>query len=175
MGQTRAIDFGTLTLRDAMDLAVLVEEEAKDRYGELVDQMKLHHNAEAEQFFRSMLHIEDGHERKLAERRKQLFGDAPRTVRLEMLFDVEAPEYDEARATMTVRQAFEMALQAETKSGEFYEGVAAATKDAEARALFEELRQHEKEHCALVEKAIAKLPPEAALRAEDVDDGPVAL
>ncbi len=175
MGTTRAIDFEKLTLRDAMDLAVLIEEEAKERYAELADQMKLHHNPEAEQFFRTMERIETGHEGKLAERRKALFGAAPRAVRLEMLFDVEAPEYDEARATMTVRQAFEMALRAEQKSGEFYAGVAAVTKDAEARALFEELREHEKQHYAFVHEAIAKLPPEGALRAEDVDDGPVSL
>jgi rubrerythrin len=176
MDRTTAIDFEKLTLRDALDLAVLVEEEAKDRYGELADQMQIHHNPEAEKFFRYMQVIESKHEDKLAERRKKLFGDAPRVVRREMIFDIEAPEYDEARANMTARQAFEAALRSEQKAGAFFEGALGGMKDTEARALFMELRAEEKEHAALVEKEIAKLPPdEGPVRPEDVDDGPVAL
>lgn len=173
--KTKGIDFGKLTLRDALDLAVLVEEEAKDRYGEFADQMQIHHNPEAERFFRFMLAVEAKHETKLAERRSILFGKQPRAVQREMIFDIEAQEYDEARATMSVRQALEAALRAEEKAFAFFDAALKVVHDVEVRALFEELRDEEREHQELVKKEIAKLPPDAALRAEDVDDEPVAL
>ena len=53
---------------------------------------------------------------ELAERRKKLFGDAPREVERSMLFDVEAPEYYRTRAFMSVQEALELALDAETKA-----------------------------------------------------------
>jgi rubrerythrin len=173
--KTKAIDLGKLTLRDALDLAVLVEEEAKDRYGEFADQMQIHHNPEAEAFFRFMLDVEGKHEKKLSARRTELFGQQPRTVRREMIFDIEAPEYDEARATMSVRQALEASLRSEQKAYAFFEAALEVVQNKEVRALFEELRDEEREHQQLVEKEIAKLPADAAIQAEDVEDEPVAL
>ncbi len=174
MEKTRSVDFAKLTLRDALDLATLVEEEAKERYGEFADQMDLHHNPDAARFFRFMLIVEGKHEDMLAERRKQLFGDEPRTVRREMIFDIEAPEYDDVRATMSPRNALEVSLRAERKAFDFFDAALGGVKDPTVRKLFEELRDQEREHEALVQKEIAKLPPDAALTAEDVDDEPVA-
>ncbi len=37
------VDFASLSLQDALDLAILVEEEAQERYLEFVDQMEQHH------------------------------------------------------------------------------------------------------------------------------------
>ena len=48
------IDFSKLSLQDALDLAILIEEEAKDRYQEFVDQLELHHTPQAASFFRFM-------------------------------------------------------------------------------------------------------------------------
>jgi rubrerythrin len=173
--KTRSIDFGKLTLRDALDFAALVEEEAKDRYGELADQMDIHHNPDVAGFFRFMLGVESKHEDRLAERRESLFGTAPRTVQREMIFDVEAPEYDEARATMTVRHALEAALRAEEKAYAFFDAALAKVGDPTVRALFTELRAEEREHQELVKKELAKLPPDPVMTAEDADDEPVAL
>jgi len=39
MTSTLGIDFASLSLKDALDLAVLVEEEARERYEEFADQM----------------------------------------------------------------------------------------------------------------------------------------
>lgn len=172
--KTRSIDFGKITLKDALDLATLVEEEAKDRYGEFADQMEIHHNPDAARFFRFMLGVETKHEGRLADRRRELFGDEPRTVRREMIFDVEAPDYDEVRAGMSVRQALEAALRAERKAFAFFDEAISAVQDPKVRELFSDLRQEELEHQHLVEKEIAKLPPDAAIRAEDVEDEPVA-
>jgi rubrerythrin len=172
---TRGIDFSQLTLLDALDLAVLVEEEAKDRYEELADQMTLHHNEEATRFFLKMVEIERTHERTLSNRRRELFGDEPRTVTRAMIFDVEAPDYGDARATMTVRQALEMALSGEAKAYSFFDAALKHLENAELRDFFTHLRSEEQEHQRLVQAQIAKLPPEPLISAEDVSDEPVAL
>lgn len=168
--KTRSIDLTRISLRDALDLAVLVEEEAKDRYEEFADQMELHHNPEAARFFRHMLAIEAMHEGRLSERRRGLFGDEPRAVRREMIFDIEAPEYDEARATMSLRQALDASLRAETKALEFFEAASEAASLAPVRVLFAELREEEREHQDLVRREIARLPPGGPARDEDEDE-----
>ena len=168
--KTRSIDLTNISLRDALDLAVLVEEEAKDRYEEFAEQMEMHHNPEAAKFFRFMLSIEEKHESRLAERRRRLFWDAPREVTRAMIFDIEAPEYDDVRATMTLRQALEASLRAETKAFEFFEAAAALVQMKDVQDIFVELREEEREHQALVLKQIAKLPPEGPARDDDDED-----
>ena len=49
-----------------------------------------------------------------------------------------------------------------------------ALKDADVRALFEELRDEEVEHQDLVKKELAKLPPDSGLSDEDFVDEPAA-
>ena len=59
------IDFASLSLQDALDLAILVEEEAQERYLEFVDQMEQHHTQEAARFFASMAKNEQKHGEEL--------------------------------------------------------------------------------------------------------------
>ncbi len=171
---TTRIDFTRLSLRDALDLAILIEEEAKDRYEELADQMKKHHTPEAASFFLLMVGNEAKHGEQLAARRAKLFANEPRTVTRAMLWDVEAPDYDEVRAFMTAREALNVALRAEKKAQEFFAAALPHVRDAEAKALFEELRQEEVEHQRLVEAELAKLPPDAPGSPSDYEDEPVA-
>lgn len=177
MEKTRSIDFATISLKDALDLAELVEDEANERYSEFVDQMVLHHNAEAARFFRFMSENEAKHAERLKTRRKALFGDAPRTVRREMIFDVEALDYDAVRAGMTIGQALDAALHAEEKAWTFFDHALEKVKDESVRKLFEELRTEELEHQELVKKEIKKLLPadQVLISLEDVEDDPVAL
>ena len=74
MERTRGIDWATLTLKDALDLAILVEEEAKRRYQEFVDQLESHRTPEAAGFFRLMVRSEEKHRATLAERQVVLDG-----------------------------------------------------------------------------------------------------
>ena len=175
MDKTRKLDFATLTLKDALDLATLIEEEAKDRYEEFADQMEKHHNPEAARFFRFMLSNETKHEDRLSARRKELFGDSPRLVRREMIFDIEAPEYDEVRASMSVRMALDASLRAETKAAEFFDAAIERVQLADVKAIFAELRDEEIEHQQLVKKEIAKLPTDYELPIDDEDEDFVAL
>ena len=170
----RGIDFSELSLCDALDLAILIEEEAKDRYEELADQMHIRRNEDAARFFLRMVQVELTHERVLLSRRRLRFPKEPCRVTRAMIFDVEAPDYHEARATMTVRSALEMALGAETKAYVFFDDALKKIEDPEVQLFFSQLRDEEKEHRHLVEAMIAKLPPEPVLSAEDVADEPVA-
>lgn len=168
------IEFSTLSLKDALDLAILIEDEARERYEEFVDQLELHHTAEAAAFFRHMAGNEAKHGQDLAERRHARFGDAPRTVTRAMLWDVEAPEYDQARMFMSARHAMNVALDAEVKAHDFFASALAHVEDPNVRELFEELRQEELEHQALVRAHLAKLPPDADVDPEDYADEPVS-
>jgi rubrerythrin len=170
---TQGIDFSTLSMQDALDFAILMEEEAKGRYEEFTRQMELHHTPEAAAFFRYMAQNEAKHGAQLSERRQQLFKDAPRRVRPEMLWEVEAPEYDEARAFMTPRQAMETALRAEEKAHGFFVAALPRISDTNVKRLFEELRDEEVEHQNLVKKELAKLPPGPDVNPEDYADEPV--
>lgn len=155
----KTLDYASLSLMDALDLAILVEEEAQERYEEFAHQMSTHHTPEAAKFFLLMEQNEARHRVVLTARRKKLFGTAPRRVTREMLWDVEAPEYDGARAFMTVRQALHVVMAAETKAHDFFDTNLKHITDQEVRILFEELRAEESEHQEAVRIELAKLPP----------------
>jgi erythrin-vacuolar iron transport family protein len=171
---TQGIDFSTLTLKDALDLAVLVEEEARDRYDELAEQMTQFHTPAAGEFFSKMVRVEELHRVHLLKKRQAAFGDAPVTVRRAQLFDVEAPEYDQARAFMTIRQALGTAMAAEAKAQAFYAQAAKQARDEGIRALFAELAEEEVGHQKLVQEQLDRTAPDDPVKG-DVSDDPVAL
>jgi len=174
MSQPARVDLATISLQDALDLAILIEEEAQERYLEFVDQMALHHTPEAARFFASMAENERKHGEELRARRQRLFADAPRRVTRALLWDVEAPDYDQPRAFMTARQAMEVALRSETKAHEFFVQALPHVSEPEVRRLFQELRDEELVHQSLVNEAIRNLPASDASDASDYEDEPVA-
>jgi rubrerythrin len=170
----KTLDFAILSLRDALDLAILIEEEARERYLEFADQMEIHHTPEAAVFFRSMAENEAKHGQELTKRRQAEFARQPAAVNRGMLWDVEAPDYDAARAFMSPRQAMKVALAAEVKAHDFFQEALPHIEDVGVRRLFEELREEERQHQALVLAQLAKLPPGPEPNADDYADEPVA-
>ena len=170
----QGIDFSKLSLMDALDLAILVEDEAQERYEEFAAQMDQHRTPDAAKFFRHMVENEAKHGRELSTRRVQRFGARPMAVSRTMIFDIEAPDYDAARAFMSPRRAMEAALASEVKAHAFFEAALPAIQDAEVRALFAELRDEEIEHQSLVKAELAKLPPDSGLSDDDFVDEPAA-
>jgi rubrerythrin len=171
---TDSIDFAKLDLQDALDLAILVEEEAQERYLDFVDQMEKHHTPQAAEFFRAMARNEQKHGDELRARRRSLFGDTPRRVKRSMLWDVEAPDYDEPRAFMSARRAMEVALRAETKAHEFFVRAIPHVAQADVKSLFQELRDEEVLHQSLVREAMRSLPPGPEPDEGEYEDEPVA-
>ena len=166
------VDFSKLTLMDALDLARLIEVEAFQRYTDFAKRLGSRDPNDAGSAFQSMAVNEKKHGDQLAERRLALFGDIPPKVKLDDIFDVEAPDFGAPRWNMSQLRAFQVALSSEKKAFAFYDAVLPSVKQADVKALFEELRNEEAEHVAMIEAIIARLPPSAAIELDDDDDDP---
>jgi rubrerythrin len=168
------IDFANLSIKDALDLAILVEEEAEERYRELADNLEFHNTKEAAKFFRFMVTCEAKHGEELSAKREELFGDQPVSVDRSMLWDVEAPGFETAKSFMTLQEALDVALAAETKAYEFFDGALPEVSDPEVRELFTELRQEEVEHMQMVRDQMKKIPDGDGFDPDDFADEGVA-
>jgi rubrerythrin len=167
---TAIIDFKRLDLQDALDLAILIEEEAKERYEEFSRIVGGRYAGDAADMFRSMATAETKHRNELVERRRSLFGDAPRRVSLEALYDVEAPDRGAPRVFMSARQAMEVALSSEEKAYDFFDEAIPRVSDAKVKALFEELRQEERRHRDMVQERLGRLPPGPDIDEDEADE-----
>ncbi len=166
------LDLSRITLMDALDLASLIEFEAHKRYTEFAESFGSRGVDDAGAVFRSMAVNENKHCEEIAERRLALFGDKPAQVKLDDIFDVEAPDVCDVRWGMSVLKAYQLALYSEQKAFAFYDEALEHVDQPEVRALFEELRDEEDEHVRMLVKIIAKLPPSAAVELEDEDYDP---
>ncbi len=159
-----------LTTKDTLDLAILVEEEAQERYLVLARQVGGRYAGDAGDMFRAMAANEARHGQQLAERRRRLFGDAPRTVTRDMLYQVEAPDLGAPRVFMSARQAMEVALASEQKAREFFERALEAVREPDVRGVLLELRDEEAQHEALVRSRLEALPPGPDLEDDEADE-----
>jgi rubrerythrin len=167
------IDYSKLTLMDALDLATLIEVEAFKRYTQFAERLGGGVGDDAASVFQSMAVNENKHGEQITERRLALFGDQRPNVKLDDIFDVEAPEFGAPRWNMSVLKAYQVALSSEQKAFAFYDQALRYVTQPDVKALFEELRTEEAEHVAMIEAIIAKLPPSAAIDLEDEDEDAV--
>jgi len=156
---------------DALDLAVVIEQEAEERYVAFAEMIGSRYEGDAASFFQTMAGYEAKHGKKLHERRVKLFADAPIRVKQGMVESVEAPDHGSPRAFMSARHALQVALDAERKAEVFYSSALPAITDPLVQELFRELRQQEIEHQEMVRQQIAKTPGsmEPDVAPEDVD------
>jgi rubrerythrin len=159
----------TLSLKDALDLAISIEDEAQARYVEFSRITGGRYAGDAADMFRQMAGYEARHGTELQTRRRELFGDAPRTVTADDLDDLEAPDRGKPRTFMSARQALEVALASEEKAHDFFATAAGVVKDPGVRALFEELREEEKRHAALVRGRLEALPAGPDVEEDEAD------
>jgi len=164
------IDFSTLNLMDALDLAILIEAEAADRYKFFAEQIGRREDVDAGSIFESMAINEEKHGQQIAARRQELFGDKPMRVSKTAIFDVEAPEFGAPRWNMSPLKAFKLALSSEEKAFWFYDEALKHVKDPGVCELFTELRDEETEHVRMVKAAMEALPPGSDVDVEDLDD-----
>jgi rubrerythrin len=164
------VDVGTLSVQDALDLAILMEEEARGRYEEFTRVVGGRYAGDASDMFRAMARYEDTHRAQLVARRREMFGDAPSRLTLEMLDDVEAPDRGQPRVFMSARQAMEVALAAEQKAHDFFAEALPRVADPAIRALFEELCREELRHRDLVAAQLERLPPGPDVEEDEADE-----
>jgi rubrerythrin len=160
---------------DALDLATLIEVEAYKRYMQFAERLGSRDAGDPGAVFESMAVNENKHGEQLAERRLALFGNEPPKVKLDDIFDVEAPDFGAPHWKMSALDAYWVALSSEKKAFAFYDQALRYVTQPEIKALFEELRDEEAEHVQMIEQIIAKLPPSAAAELEDEDDYPNKL
>ena len=165
------IDFRSLSLQDALDLAILIEEEARERYEQFTKLVGTgHYEGDAAQMFAYMARNEAKHGADLTARRRGLFGDAPRRLTLDQLDDVEAPDRGAPRTFMSARQALEVALASEEKAHDFFDRALGSVSDPGVKALFTELRSEEDAHRRLVKERLEKLPPGPDVEEDEADE-----
>jgi len=165
-----AIDFAKLDLRDALDFAILMEEEAQERYQSFTRIVGGRYAGDASDVFKLMATYEAKHGQQLAARRSALFKDAPRRVKLEQLDDIEAPDRSAPRTFMSARDAMEVAIASEEKARDFFDQALKQVKDPEVRKLFTELRAEEDEHRRLLVDRRKKLPKGPDLTEAEADE-----
>jgi len=166
------LEISQLTLMDALDLATLIEVEAYKRYAQFAERLGSRGTDDAGAVFESMAVNENKHGEQLTERRLALFGDQPPKVKLDDIFDIEAPDIASPHWRMSTLDAYRIALASEKKAFAFYDQALRHVENPEIKALFEELRDEEAEHVQMIEAIMAKLPPSAAEELEDEDDYP---
>jgi rubrerythrin len=148
---TTQLDFSTLNLQDALDMAVLIEKEAENRYLLFADQIGRRYPGDAANFFAMMARNEQRHGVEILERRRLLFGDAPSRVTMNMIGnDIEAPDPGKAIRYMSPRRALEVAMESEIKAYAFYNGILQFIQDVTVRELISSLRDEELEHQKLL-------------------------
>jgi len=168
---TKQLDISKLDLQDALDLAVLIEKEAEERYLLFAAQLGERYRGDAADFFSMMARNEQRHGTELAERRRSLFGTTPSRLTADMIEDIEAPGTGKPRPYMSPRHALEIAMESEVKAYEFFDQALPGIQDRAVRKLFEELRDEESQHQKLLDEQKAKYPDtlEPDVAPDDVD------
>lgn len=156
------LDVSTLNLQDALDMALLIEKEAEERYRVFAETIGERYPGDAAAFFKKMAENEHKHCVQLVERRRLLFGSAPSRITDAMMEpDIEAPELEKAVRFMSPRRALEVALESEIKAYKFYDRILANAQnilEPEVQNLIKELRDEEVEHQRLLNEMKAKYP-----------------
>ncbi len=151
------LDFSKLSGTEILDMAIAIEDEAQLYYEQLADWVKKGTNGEAADFFNRMATREERHRLQIVAQRERLYGDAPASNAAKVSWAVEAPDYDAVPNDISLRQAFEVAMDAETRAEAFYAGALDYAADDTLADLFEGLRLAEAEHKRLLEEEMARL------------------
>jgi rubrerythrin len=151
------MDFSKLSGTDVLDMAIAIEDEAQLYYEQLADWVKTGTNGEAADFFHRMATREERHRQQIVAQRQRLYGDAPQSNAAKVSWAVEAPDYDALPTDATLRQAFDVAMDAETRAYDFYSGAIDFVTDEKVADLFQGLMQAEAEHKRLLADEMARL------------------
>ncbi|WP_041717891.1 ferritin-like domain-containing protein [Alkalilimnicola ehrlichii] len=150
------------TVRTFLAHAVVLENDAAERYDELADAMETHNNPEVCELFRRMAGYSRLHLQEATEHAEKHAGGLPDLKPWEFQWpgeeSPESGELDQSHYLMTVHHALKLALAAETGARDFYGQVARSTRNDEVRALAEEFTAEEAEHAELIEEWLKRYP-----------------
>jgi rubrerythrin len=149
------LDFGKLSGTDVLDMAIAIEDEAELYYQQLAGWVG-EDKKEVHDFFLRMATRERRHHDQIAAQRERLYGDAPKSNAEKVSWAVEMPDFDKVPTDATLRNAFEVAMESETRAHDFYAGALDYVTDEKVADLFEGLRQAEAEHQRLLQEEMAR-------------------
>jgi rubrerythrin len=150
-------DFSKLQPMDILDLAIFVEEEAEAHYEQLAAWAKGRSDARVVEFLTKMAEREALHREQIRELRQRTFGESAPNFTKNVAWEVESPDYEKVPSDMDIREALELARQAEIRAHDYYQGAQEYFTDEESVELLESLRLAELEHRRLLEKEIARI------------------
>ena len=127
---TIEIDFSKLSGRDVLDMAIAIEDEATIYYEQLADWVG-DDKPQVVDFFKRMAVREKRHHDQIVALRDRLFADQ-------------------------LKQAFDVAMDAETRAHDFYAEALEYATDDKVTELFEGLRQAEADHQRMLQEEMTK-------------------
>jgi rubrerythrin len=140
------VDFSRLDAQDALDIAIVIEDEAQLAYEHLADWVAGDGNTEAAEFFKRMAGREKRHKEEIAARRAEIFGDRPPRHDEAAPWEAEVPDYESLGKNVTLEDAFNVAMGAETRAHDFYAEALEYVHEPQVVELFEWLKKAEVEH-----------------------------
>jgi rubrerythrin len=122
------------------------------------------YNDDVQAIFREMAEEERQHQADLEKRYQERFGPVPTDIE-ETKDVIEAPDLEDAEAlvfdSMTLKQALEVGLEAETMARAFYRRQVEVTTDPELRKLYHELAEFEEDHVRRLQEKLLPLQDSA--------------
>lgn len=164
-------NFRERTLVEFMAQALAMELEAAQRYNEFADAMEMHNNAQVAALFRTMAGYESKHAQQIMTEMGWTQDTAPAADPLAWP-EREAPEtvpIDDVHYLMRPWHALQLALAAEQRAEAFFGALVQSATSPSIRRAALELQAEEKEHVALVQAWLDKLPPPEGDWANDPD------
>ena len=152
------VDFSKMDGRDALDIAIVIEDEAQLAYEHLAEWVASDGNTEAAEFFSRMAVREKRHKTEIGERRRELYGDAPVRHDEDAPWQAEVPDYESVGKIVSLEEAFNVAMGAETRAHDFYADIARHAPDEAVRALAAEFADEEREHLGLLSAWLESVP-----------------
>lgn len=157
------------TLDEFMALALAMETAAAERYAELADTMQVHNNNETAELFRRMARIELEHARQIRAQIAAGGGLEPAPLGDATRAEAESAPSEELHYLMLPYHALQIALANEKRAEQFFAQLATvATSDAVREAALR-LCTEEREHVALIEAWLARVPVPQSDWADDPD------
>jgi len=157
------------TLDEFMLQALVMENEAAQRYTEFADAMETHNNREVAALFRKMADIEGRHARQIMAEMGWKTMPRPGVVSWEGFEAPETAPGDEVHYLMQPYHALELALANEQRAERFFARLARAATTDSVRKAARELQAEEREHVELVRAWMKKVPKPDADWANDPD------
>ena len=161
------------TLDEFLALALAMETAAAERYAELADTLQAHNNTETAELFRRMAAIELRHAREIQAQLSPLpaehCNDALRHWETSDAGAAETAPSGELHYLMLPYHALQIALASEQRAVRFFAQLAAVASSDAVREAARRLCAEEREHVALIEAWLGRLPQPASDWAEDPD------